>query len=344
MPLMAAPSRARQETGPLGPTGIAAVALAAVAAVTGAVSTAVLAAPRIGTAGAIVAALACLPLVGLALGQSLAYARRAKRFSEYATHAAELTEAQHEAELRRAALTELGRRALTCTDPMALTGDALAVFHETVGAVNCILNRRLADGEIRNVAVAGDVVVESIPPGQPSQSGYALESSEPVISNDLVTETRFGVPASVLTHGLVRSMSARVPQRNGAHYVLLAQRRQEDPAFTTEEANFLRAVAFLIGGAFDREASEQELRRQALEDPLTGLASRTLLFSHLEAELRHGRRLGDAVSVLVIELDRFKLLNDTLGHSAGDEVLRQVAARLLACVREDDLVARQGGD
>jgi diguanylate cyclase (GGDEF)-like protein len=194
------------------------------------------------------------------------------------------------------------------------------------------------------VAVAGDAVVLSIPPGQPSQSAYALGTSEPVISNDLVTETRFAVPASVLSQGVRRSISARVPQRDGAQYVLLAQRSEEDPPFTPEEAIFLRGAAFVIGGVLDREASERELRRQALEDPLTGLASRTLLFSHLDAELRHGRRLGDAVSVLVLELDRFKLLNDTLGHAVGDEVLRRVAARLLACVREDDLVARQGGD
>ena len=320
------------------------MALAALGAVAGAVTTAILAAPRIGIPGAIAAGVACLPLTVLALGQSFAFVRRARQWSECVTRAAELSEAQRQAGTRRAALGELGRRALTCTDPLALAEEALALVRETIGARNCIMNRRLADGEIRCVAVATDAVVVSIPPGQPSQSEYTLAASEPVISNDLVAETRFGVPASVLRHGLQRSASARVPQRCDAQYVLIAQRRQEDPPFTPEEAVFLRGVAFMIGGALDREAAEQELRRQVLEDPLTGLASRTLLFSHLDSEVRQGRRLGDAVSVLVVELDRFKILNDTLGHGVGDEVLRQVAARLLASVREGDLVARQGGD
>ena len=86
------------------------------------------------------------------------------------------------------------------------------------------------------------------------------------------------------------------------------------------------------------------MRRRALEDPLTGLANRALLAHQLELELRHARRIGDSVCLLALDLDRFKAVNDTLGHAAGDALLRQVAARLTACVREEDLVARQGGD
>jgi diguanylate cyclase (GGDEF)-like protein len=339
-----APSPARQETGPSAVAWATVVALAAALAVGSGVTTAILVAPRVGAAGAIAAGLACAPLAVLAVGQALALLRRATDWSEWANQVDELSAVQREEERRRSALAELGRRALSCTDPLALTHEAMVLVQETIGASNCITNRRLADGEIRNIAATGDVVVSSIPPGEQSQSGYVLDTGELVISNDLVAETRFAVPASVLSCGVHRSMATLVPQRYGAHHVLVTQRRPEDPPFTRADGNFLRAVAFLVGGVLDRDASEQELRRQALEDPLTGLASRTLLFSHLEAELRHGRRLGDAVSVLAVELDRFKILNDTLGHGVGDEVLRRVAARLLACVREGDLVARQGGD
>ena len=88
--------------------------------------------------------------------------------------------------------------------------------------------------------------------------------------------------------------------------------------------------------------TEHELRRRALEDPLTGLANRALLATQLEAELRHARRLENRVCVLALDLDRFKVVNDTLGHTVGDTLLRRVAARLRACVREEDLVARAG--
>ena len=135
-----------------------------------------------------------------------------------------------------------------------------------------------------------------------------------------------------------------VPERRGARHVLVAHAGAAARPFRDEDTRFLEAVAHVLGDALDRAASEEELRRRALEDPLTGLANRALFSSQLETELRHARRLGDRVSVLELDLDRFKSVNDTLGHTAGDTLLRKVAARLTACVREEDLVARPGGD
>ncbi|GAB3874571.1 diguanylate cyclase [Dactylosporangium cerinum] len=83
-----------------------------------------------------------------------------------------------------------------------------------------------------------------------------------------------------------------------------------------------------------------ELRHQALHDPLTGLGNRNLL----EEFTRSGLTPGVPASVLVLDLDGFKAVNDTLGHAAGDELLRVVASRLRAHAREGDLVARLGGD
>ena len=222
--------------------------------------------------------------------------------------------------------------------------EAAAVVCEELDTANCIVNRRLASGEIRNVAVDGRVIEFSIPAGQPSQTAYCLELSEAVISNDLTHETRFSVPASVVGNGLRRGLSVPVPERSGTCHVILAQRDGTDRPFTTDDARFLEAVAHVVAGAVDRAASEEQLRRRALEDPLTGLANRALLARQLEAELRHARRMGDRVAVLVVDLDRFKVVNDTLGQTAGDALLRNLAARITSCVREEDLVARQGGD
>jgi len=94
----------------------------------------------------------------------------------------------------------------------------------------------------------------------------------------------------------------------------------------------------------DRKRAEDEIVRQAHEDALTGLPNRLLFRDRLSLALAHAKRNGLSVAILFLDLDHFKLINDTLGHSVGDLVLKGVAARLLECVREEDTVARVGGD
>ena len=88
----------------------------------------------------------------------------------------------------------------------------------------------------------------------------------------------------------------------------------------------------------------QALEALALNDPLTGLANRRLFADRLEMALVHARRNKSAMAVVYLDLDGFKKINDTLGHAAGDALLKMVAGRLSATVREEDTVARQGGD
>jgi diguanylate cyclase (GGDEF)-like protein/PAS domain S-box-containing protein len=94
----------------------------------------------------------------------------------------------------------------------------------------------------------------------------------------------------------------------------------------------------------ERKQAEERLAHLAYHDPLTGLPNRAMFNEHLELVLARARRTGSGAAVLFIDLDDFKLVNDSFGHSAGDELLRQVADRLGSVTRAGDLVARQGGD
>lgn len=93
-----------------------------------------------------------------------------------------------------------------------------------------------------------------------------------------------------------------------------------------------------------RKQDEAHIRQLAFFDPLTGLANRRMLIDRLGQALFQARRHRRALAVMFMDLDRFKQVNDTLGHDVGDELIKEVAHRLAHCVRGGDTVSRQGGD
>ena len=104
-----------------------------------------------------------------------------------------------------------------------------------------------------------------------------------------------------------------------------------------------------VAHAFNRmregiESHEKEILRLAYEDRLTGLPNRALFNDRLAGAVNLARRTGTPLTVMLMDLDRFKHINDTLGHTIGDNVLREVATRLRAALRESDTIARLGGD
>ncbi|WCB93860.1 hypothetical protein DSM104299_02580 [Baekduia alba] len=185
-------------------------------------------------------------------------------------------------------------------------------------------------------------------------SRVALEQRE---AGDLIDEAcallRTAIPAdSVELHAATPEgagvadgvISAPMRPRNGLPATLVAHRGPSRPEFIEAHARFLEAAANVLGSALDRAAVEEELRTQALEDPLTGLANRSYLAAHVEQAIAGALRSEDHISLLLLDLDRFKVVNDTLGHGAGDELLCAVADRLRSTIRRGDLAARLGGD
>lgn len=104
------------------------------------------------------------------------------------------------------------------------------------------------------------------------------------------------------------------------------------------------AMAVVVRDITDRRSLELQLTRQALHDSLTGLANRALLSDRVTAALGRNLRRNSKSAVLFLDLDNFKIVNDTLGHAAGDSLLNTVADRLRSCLRASDLAARLGGD
>jgi diguanylate cyclase (GGDEF)-like protein/PAS domain S-box-containing protein len=126
--------------------------------------------------------------------------------------------------------------------------------------------------------------------------------------------------------------------------------RQDGSTFPMEvESGEMRLGDQILTLLFVRDISERKahiesLEHQALHDALTGLANRTLFGEHLLRALFAARRNGEPRAVLVMDLDGFKRVNDTLGHEQGDALLEQVAERLVGALREADTIARLGGD
>ncbi len=116
------------------------------------------------------------------------------------------------------------------------------------------------------------------------------------------------------------------------------------PCYTSKDKELLQFVSTQIATAIEHKQLHARLQYMARYDGLTDLPNRGLLYDHLETALARARRTEGRMGLLYLDLDKFKQVNDTFGHAAGDLLLREIADRLKQCVRETDTVARIGGD
>ena len=215
------------------------------------------------------------------------------------------------------------------------------------------------DKRIRTVAKAGDddgyldaldISWDDQPTGQ-GPSGTAIRTGTSIVVRDILADPRFvRWRAEAVKHGFASTIGLPLVI-NGTVAGALRIYAPEPDAFDEEEVKLLEELAGDLGYGISnlrntqtRRRIEAELDHQHNYDALTGLANRTLFQDRLRQDLLHAGRSGSLLAVLLVNLDRFKAVNESLGHSAGDALLKHVGQRLAACLREGDTVARMSGD
>lgn len=140
-------------------------------------------------------------------------------------------------------------------------------------------------------------------------------------------------------YGSVTNFESRVYRRDGSIIWI-----SENARSVFDDNGRLMFYEGTVEEITERKRHETEIRHQATHDALTGLPNRALLYEELRIAVNRAARAGLLIAVAFLDLDKFKFVNDSLGHQAGDELLRLMAARLKSCLRDQDVVARQGGD
>jgi diguanylate cyclase (GGDEF)-like protein/PAS domain S-box-containing protein len=244
------------------------------------------------------------------------------------------------------AVARLGQVALRQSDLRALTDEVVDVLAATL-EVEFTTVLELSDDATTLRAVGGVgwdpelLRALAVPVSKRSHTAYTVSSAHPVVVEDFASETRFETSSFIKDHGVVSGMSVVIDGRDRPFGVVTAHSAARR-SFTADDVNFVQAVANVLSNAVERHRSDEANRRAALHDALTGLPNRTLALDRIDQALR--RRDAGTVAVLALDVDRFKLVNDSLGHAAGDELLIALATRVRDVLRPGDTVARFGGD
>lgn len=245
---------------------------------------------------------------------------------------------------KQTAIAALGRAALGGAEPSRLAEVAVARVTRSLGVESCELFRAV-DNRLLLEAASGPAeelvgnLVLAIDGG--SQAGYTMALGEPVVTSNFTREHRFDAPQYLIDAGLASGVSVGVKGQSHTYGVMVAS-AGPNRRFGPPDTDFLTTMANELALALERRSAEDETRHQALHDALTGLPNRTMFLNRLDVVTSRGDH--GLIGVLFLDLDHFKLVNDSLGHDAGDQLLTEVAIRLRSAMRPSDTVARFGGD
>jgi diguanylate cyclase (GGDEF)-like protein/PAS domain S-box-containing protein len=257
-----------------------------------------------------------------------------------------------EADLQRAlsqqaVVARLGELALADGDPDSLMAAAASLIGEVDGIQTACVWEVGRDGRRLNLraGLEGDALGAGrrVSAAPDSHAGAALDTGVATIVPDWAGEERFTMPPVLRTFGAASSLAVMIDGKDRPFGVLDAH-ATEPNRFSPKDVPFLQAAANVLADAFERHAADQALRHRVLHDALTGLPNRLSFVEALGDSLQRATVSGSPVGILFLDLDHFKLINDSLGHHAGDALLRAVAPRLRSHLRPGDIVARFGGD
>ncbi|HWH19620.1 MAG TPA: EAL domain-containing protein [Solirubrobacterales bacterium] len=248
---------------------------------------------------------------------------------------------------QQAVVARLGERALKNGDPEALMLDAVTLIGELDGVEAACIWEVGRDGRRLNLCAGLEESRRSsgrrVSAGRESHAGAALDAGIAVIVPDWGNDERFTMPPAVRALGAASSLAVMIDGKDRPFGVLDVHSR-EAGRFGPKDVPFLEASANVLADAFERHAADRALRHRVLHDALTGLPNRLSFVDSVDDALGRASVSGSPVGILFLDLDHFKLINDSLGHHAGDALLRAVAPRLRSHLRPGDIVARFGGD
>jgi diguanylate cyclase (GGDEF)-like protein/PAS domain S-box-containing protein len=259
---------------------------------------------------------------------------------------------QAEDELQRAlsqqaVVAKLGERALQDGDPEALMRAATTLIGEVDGVHSACIWELGRDGRRLNLLAGLEQEVvgagRRVSAARDSHAGAALDSGTHAIVSDWASESRFTMPPVLRAFGAASSLAVMIDGKDHPFGVLDVH-ATEPHRFTPKDVPFVQAAANVLADAIERHTADQALRHRVLHDSLTGLPNRLSFVDALNDALRRAAVSGSPIGILFLDLDHFKLINDSLGHHSGDALLRAVAPRLRAHLRPGDVVARFGGD
>ncbi len=253
----------------------------------------------------------------------------------------------HRAAAQQAAVARLGRYALQDGDPARLAKQVVPLMTEIEGVETACVWEAGREGRRLHLRAGleerGSEPERRVSAARDSHAGAALESGLHVIVDDWSTERRFSMPPALRVHGVRSSLAVPIAGKERPFGVLDIH-STEPSRFTPQDVHFAQASANVLADALERHSADEALRHRVLHDSLTGLPNRLSFVDSLRDALRRSIASGSPVGILFLDLDHFKLINDSIGHHAGDELLRAVAPRLRAHLRPGDIVARFGGD
>ena len=256
-----------------------------------------------------------------------------------------LQEAEHRA-AQQAAVASLGERALEGADLDDLIRAAVHLVTQVEDVEHGCVWEMPAKGrslQLRAGLESPDGIMSKASATRDSHAGAAYEAGLHVIVDDWRTESRFSMPPALRVLGVRSSLAVVIPGQRRPFGVIDVH-SSAPGRFTPADVHFVQSVANVLADAIERRLADEALRYRVLHDALTALPNKVLFGDTLHAALKRCAESGAPIGVLFLDLDHFKLVNDSLGHQAGDDLLRAVAPRLRSRLRPGDTVARFGGD